>query len=254
MNKKQKLEHLKTALLVPYARNARTHSENQVAQIARSIKEFGFTNPVLIDADNGIIAGHGRVMAAQTLGLETVPCIRLGYLTDAQKRAYIIADNQLALNASWDDDLLRAELLDLQGIELDMDLLGFDLEEREDLRYIEPERHNSQEDEVPEPPAIPVSKPGDVWLLGRHRLMVGDSTSIDAVNKLMNGQKADMVFTSPPYGQQRDYKNGVITDWDKLMQEVFSIIPVKHNAQILVNLGMIHKECEWIPYWENFIE
>jgi DNA modification methylase len=215
-NNKQKLEHLKTALLVPYARNARTHSENQLAQIANSITEFGFTNPVLIDADNGIIAGHGRIMAAQTLGLITVPCIRLGYLTDAQKRAYIIADNQLGLTSGWDEDLLRAELLDLQGIEFDMDLLGFDLEELEDLLYVEPERDDSKDDEVPEPPAVPVSKLGDVWLLGNgHRVMCGDSTSIDAVNQLMNGQKADMVFTDPPYGVSYADKNAFLNAVDK---------------------------------------
>jgi ParB-like chromosome segregation protein Spo0J len=122
---KTQLENLPTAALIPYARNARTHSENQISQISSSITEFGFTNPVLIDADNGIIAGHGRVMAASKLGLKTVPCLRLSHLTEAQKRAYILADNQLALNAGWDEDMLRLELLDLKDLNFDLDLTGF---------------------------------------------------------------------------------------------------------------------------------
>lgn len=127
------LEHLPTAALIPYARNARTHSEAQINQISASITEFGFTNPVLIDKDNGIIAGHGRVMAAGLLGLKQVPCLRLSHLTDAQKRAYIIADNQLALNAGWDEELLRLELLDLQEFDFDLDLIGFDTNFLDDL-------------------------------------------------------------------------------------------------------------------------
>lgn len=200
----QKLEHISTALLIPYARNSRTHSPEQVKQVANSIKEFGFTNPVLIDGDNGIIAGHGRVMAAQFLELEQVPCIRLAYLSEAQKRAYIIADNQLALNSGWDEDMLRAELHDLQAIEFDMDLLGFDVEFLEDMLEEKPPENTNDADEVPEPPVDPVSKLGDVWLLGKHRLMCSDSTSIDAVNQLMDGRKADVMLTDPPYGIKRD--------------------------------------------------
>jgi DNA modification methylase len=210
INTEQTLEYIPTALLIPYARNSRTHSENQIKQVANSITEFGFTNPVLIDSYNGIIAGHGRVKAAQLLCLELVPCLRLGHLSEAQKRAYIIADNQLALNSGWDEDLLRAELLDLQGIEFDMDLLGFDMETLEDLLFIEPERDNSKEDDVPEPPADPVSKLGDVWLLGKHLVMCGDSTNIEDVEMLMNGKKADMVFTDPPYGVSYADKNAYL--------------------------------------------
>jgi DNA modification methylase len=209
-NTQQKLEHIATALLIPYARNSRTHSENQIKQVANSITEFGFTNPVLIDSDNGIIAGHGRVMAAQLLCLDSVPCLRLGHYSEAPKRAYIIADNQLALNADWDEDMLRAELLDLQGIEFDMDLLGFDVETLEDLLFIEPERDDSKEDEVPEPPVDPVSKLGDVWLLGKHRVMNGDSTRIDDVEKLIDGKKADIVFSDPPYGIDVVNDNGKV--------------------------------------------
>jgi DNA modification methylase len=194
-----KIEQLPTADLIPYARNTRTHSPEQVAQIAGSIREFGFTNPVLIDGENGIIAGHGRVMAASKLGLAKVPCIRLAHLTETQKRAYIIADNKLALNAGWDEELLALELGELGDLDFDLSLLGFDDAELGDL-MAETTEGATDPDDVPETPVDPVTIEGDVWLLGRHRLMCGDSTSIDAVDKLMDGGRADMVFTDPPYG------------------------------------------------------
>lgn len=200
-----KIETLKTAELIPYARNTRTHSEAQIAQIAGSIREFGFTNPVLIDAENGIIAGHGRVMAAQKLGLDKVPCIRLAHLTDTQRRAYIIADNKLALNAGWDEEMLALELGELSDLDFDLSLIGFDDAELGDL-MAETTEGETDPDEVPELPVDPVTVLGDVWVMGRHRLMCGDSTSIDSVEKLMAGQKADMVFTDPPYGV--DYDGG----------------------------------------------
>jgi len=200
-----KIEQIQTADLIPYARNTRTHSEAQVAQIAGSIREFGFTNPVLIDVENGIIAGHGRVMAAQKLGLEKVPCIRLAHLTDTQRRAYIIADNKLALNAGWDEEMLALELGELGDLDFDLSLIGFDEAELGDL-MAETIEGETDPDDVPEPPVDPVTVPGDVWIMGKHRLMCGDSTSIDAVEKLMDGQKADMVFTDPPYGV--DYDGG----------------------------------------------
>lgn len=239
--------------LIPYARNARTHSDAQVAQIAASIREFGFTNPVLVDGDRGIIAGHGRVMAARKLGMTEVPTIELGHLTDAQRKAYILADNKLALNAGWDDEMLRLELGELKIEGFDLALTGFDETELGAL-LAEPDECLTDQDDVPEPSADPVTAPGDVWIMGRHRLMCGDSTNPQHVEKLMNGAEADLCFTSPPYGQQRDYKSGGISDWDALMQGVFSILPVKHDAQVLVNLGMIHKDGEWIPYWDSWIE
>jgi DNA modification methylase len=199
------IEMLPTAGLVPYARNSRTHSPEQVAQIAGSIREFGFTNPVLVDAENGIIAGHGRIMAAQKLGLERVPCIRLGYLTESQKRAYIIADNKLALNAGWDFEMLKVEVMELQADDFDVSLLGFDDLEMADL-LADPTEGETDADDVPDVPPDPVTVLGDVWVMGKHRLMCGDSTSIDAVEKLMAGSKADMVFTDPPYGV--DYDGG----------------------------------------------
>ena len=197
---KAKIEYIKTDALIPYARNSRTHSEQQVAQIAASIREFGFTNPVLVDADNGIIAGHGRVMAAQKLGRDEVPCLRLDHLTEAQKRAYVIADNKLALNAGWDEDLLRIEIDELKALEFDVDLLGFDDEEIAALLAEPPSPGLTDDDAVPELPEVPVTVEGDVWLLGRHRLMCGDSTSIDAVERLMDGRAVDCVYTDPPYG------------------------------------------------------
>lgn len=229
------LEQISIDALIPYARNSRTHSDAQVAQIAASIREFGFTNPVLIDAEGGIIAGHGRTMAARKLGLETVPCIRLADLTDAQKKAYIIADNKLALNAGWDDEMLKVELSELKDLDYDLALTGFDVDELANL--LEPEQAEglTDEDEVPELPETPVTVEGDVWILGNHRLMCGDSTSIDAVDKLMNGQKADMVFTDPPYGV--DYK-GINNDsrdgLEDLLREVFAnyIATSKSGASI----------------------
>ena len=184
--------------LIPYARNTRTHSDEQVNQIVSSIKEFGFTNPVLIDEENMIIAGHGRVLAANKLKLKKIPTVSLTHLTEAQKRAYIIADNRLALNAGWDEDMLRVELQDLDSLDFDINLLGFDEREIDSL-LSSVNDGLTDEDAVPELPEEPTTKLGDLWLLGEHRLLCGDSTSIDAVDKLMGGQLADMVFTDPPY-------------------------------------------------------
>lgn len=188
--------------LIPYCNNSRTHDESQILQIASSIKEFGFTNPVLIDEDNGIIAGHGRVLAARKLGIDKVPSIKLSHLTDIQKKAYIIADNKIALNAGWDEELLKNEIEQLIADDFDIDLIGFSDEEIDSLLGEEEESKQglTDEDDVPEVSEDPITKPGDVWILGNHRLMCGDSTSIDDVNKLINGHCVDMVYTDPPYG------------------------------------------------------
>jgi DNA modification methylase len=191
--------------LTPYARNSRTHSDEQVAQIAASIKEFGWTNPILIDGEKGIIAGHGRLKAAMRLGLEEIPAIELSHLTEIQKKALIIADNKLALNAGWDTELLSLELEELELEGLDLSLTGFGEEE---ISALKPEVVNeglTDEDAVPEPPPEPITKPGDIWILGKHRLMCGDSTSVDAVDRLMDGQKADAVITDPPYNVGKNY-------------------------------------------------
>lgn len=196
----KQVEWLELKTLIPYAKNSRTHSDTQVAQIAGSIKEFGFNNPVLIDLEGGIIAGHGRVLAAQKLGLQAVPCIRLGHLTDTQRKAYVIADNRLALNAGWDDSMLTLELQDLKAEDFNLDLLGFEADELNALlNPIKETEGLTDEDAVPEVPEEPKTKPGDIYQLGRHRLMCGDSTSIDAVEKLMGGVQVDFMFTSPPY-------------------------------------------------------
>jgi len=197
---KQQIEYVEVKKLIPYARNSRTHSDEQVAQICGSIKEFGFTNPVLIDGEGVIIAGHGRTIAAQRLNMKEVPCLRLDYLTEAQKKAYVIADNKLALNAGWDDEMLALELGDLKELDFDLSLTGFDDDELNKLLVEAVNEGLVDEDEAPPPPEEPVSRLGDIWQLGSHRVMCGDSTSIDAVDKLMEGQKADMVFTDPPYG------------------------------------------------------
>lgn len=183
------LEHLALESLIPYARNSRTHSAEQVAQVAASIREFGFTNPVLIDAEGGIIAGHGRVMAARQLGLADVPCIRLTHLSEAQKRAYVIADNKLALNAGWDEQMLAMEFKDLQDMGYDLELTGFGLDDIDELLAeleATPEG-NTDADAAPAVQAAVKTQPGDVWLLGKHRVMCGDSTRIDQAQELLGG-------------------------------------------------------------------
>jgi DNA modification methylase len=232
VNKFPSIKTVLVADLIPYARNSRTHSEEQVTQIAASIKEFGFLNPVIVDGKKGIIAGHGRVMAAKKLGMTELPAVEASHLTDAQRRAYIIADNKLALNAGWDDEMLRVEFAELTEAGFDLDLTGFSLDEIEALQIEEIPPGLTDEDAVPDVPVTPVTVEGDVWLLGRHRLMCGDSTSIDAVDKLMVSGKADMMFTDPPYGidfaPQRGTHGKILNDalngeaFDNFLDAVFS--------------------------------
>jgi len=185
--------------LIPYINNSRTHSDEQVAQIAASIKEFGWTNPILVDGDNGIIAGHGRLMAARKLGYTEVPTIELKDLTETQRKAYIIADNRLALNAGWDNEMLTIELNDLLADGFALEMLGFDPKELDALLEPEVVEGLTDEDAVPDVPEEPTTKLGDIYQLGNHRLMCGDSTSIDAVTKLTSGGGVDMLLTDPPY-------------------------------------------------------
>ena len=196
------VEYLDTTAITPFARNSRTHSDEQVAQVAASIKEFGWTNPILIDETSTIIAGHGRLMAAQRLGYTSVPTITLTGLTDAQKRAYVIADNKLALNAGWDDEMLAVEMESLIDEGFDLSLTGFEADEIDSLlaEASKVQEGLTDDDEVPEAPVDPVSKLGDVWVLGRHRVMCGDSTNINLVDQLTKETPADLVFTDPPYG------------------------------------------------------
>ena len=207
----REIKRVKIEELIPYATNSRTHSDEQISQVAASIKEFGWTNPILVDEDSIIIAGHGRVLAARKLGESEVPCIILDGLTQAQKKAYVIADNKLALNAEWDNEMLRVEIDGLKEMEFDIDVLGFSLDELNALIPEEIEEGLTDENAVPEVPDDPATVEGDVWILGNHRLMCGDSTSIDAVEKLMDGQKAQLIHADPPYGMGKE-KDGVLND------------------------------------------
>ena len=248
--------------LKPYAKNARTHSDAQVAQIASSIVEYGFTAPLLVSGDGGILAGHGRLAAAQKLALDVVPVVVLDHLTPTQRRAYILADNQLTLQGGWNEELLAAELAELSAAGFDLALTGFSDKEIDDLLgdadpgdETNPPIGGFTEDadeDIPEAPATPVSQPGDIWQLGAHRLICGDSTDPAVVATLMASDQASLCFTSPPYGQQRDYTQG-IADWDALMRGVFANLPMAGDGQVLVNLGLIHRDNEVIPYWDGWL-
>ena len=240
-----RIEQRPVAGLIPYVNNSRKHSDEQVAQIAASIKEFGWTNPILVDGANGIIAGHGRLMAARKLGMEAVPVIELAHLSEPQRKALIIADNKLAMNAEWDNDLLMLELGELLEGGFDLDLLGFGKDELDALMSpTEATEGLTDEDAVPEPPAVPVTVLGDVWLLGRHRVMCGDSTSIDAVEKLMDGAKADMVFTDPPYGVS--YQSNMRTKSAK-----FDVIK---NDDVILEVVPVIEACStgWVFIWTTW--
>lgn len=242
--------------LIPYVNNTRTHSDDQVMQIASSIKEFGFTNPVLIDDRGGIIAGHGRIMAAKKLKLKEVPCIVLSGLTEAQKKAYIIADNKLALNAGWDEELLKVEIENLKELDFNIELLGFSDSEL-DLMFKD-DNEVEEDDFEMELPDEPKSKRGDIWLLGRHRLMCGDSTGED-VNTLMDGKKANMCFTDPPYGYEyqsnmrtKSEKFEVLKNDDKLLDFMPKL---KEFVSGFVFICASWKNIdEWVPLFRQFFD
>jgi DNA modification methylase len=193
----------KVAELVPYARNARQHPEKQVAQIAGSIRAFGFNNPVLVDAEGGIVAGHGRVLAAERLGLDRVPTIQLDHLSENERRAFILADNRIAENGGWDQDLLSLEMADLSALGLDVSLTGFTAPEINKLLSAGIEA-DPREDEAPEVEDVMVSRPGDLWLLGEHRVLCGDATGADDVARLLDGAIPNLMVTDPPYGVEYD--------------------------------------------------
>jgi DNA modification methylase len=246
-----KIEWQSVDNLIPYAKNARTHSDEQVAQIAGSIKEFGFNNPVLVDKDNSVIAGHGRLMAARKLGMDKVPVIQLGHMTEAQRKAYVLADNRIALNSGWDTSMLSLELQDLKD-DIDLSLLGFDPDELDALlNPIEETDGLTDEDAVPDVPDEPKTKLGDIYILGNHRLMCGDSTSIDDVDKLMNGQKAQFCFTSPPYADQREYNGGKELSTEHLA--TFIRTASGFCNFFAVNLGISRKDGEINQYWDDYI-
>ena len=248
-----KIEQWPTAKLLPYARNARTHSEEQVAQIAASIAEFGFTNPILAGSDGIIVAGHGRLAAAQKLGLERVPVVVLDHLSATQRRALVIADNRIAENAGWDDELLAIEFAELADAGFDNLLTGFTQDEIDALTPEQIPEGLTDEDAVPEVQAEPVTVLGDVWVLGKHRVMCGDSTSIDAVETLMDGGRASFCFTSPPYnlGKSVALRNGARKgsdsayndfqddgQWPELMRGFLNISLMKSDVSC-VNVQML---------------
>ena len=207
--------------LIPYARNARTHDDKQIAQIAASIKEFGFLSPIIVSGDNTILCGHGRFYAAQKLGLSKVPCIKEEYLTETQKRAYIIADNKLSLNAGWDNEMLAVELSELQGADFDVSLTGFD--ETEIAELFTDDNDDVKDDDFDVESELekpPVTKSGDLWLLGNHRLICGDSTKEDTYTQLMDGKKANLVVTDPPYNVNYEGSAGKIKN-DNLENDKF---------------------------------
>jgi DNA modification methylase len=253
---KQSIEQRSISSLKPYTKNARTHSAAGVAQIAASIREFGFTSPILISPSGEIRAGHGRVEAARALGMADVPTLVVGAdWTAAQVRAYILADNKLAANAGWDDALLAVELGELQAMDFDLALTGFSADEIGEL-LADKTAGLTDPDDAPEPPAEPVSALGDVWIMGGHRLACGDSTDAATVERLMAGKRASLLFTSPPYGNQRDYTIGGIADWDALMRGVFSCLAdvMAEEGQVIVNLGLVHRDNEWLAYWDAWLD
>lgn len=241
-----------TSKLVPYEKNARTHSPEQVSQIAASILEFGFTNPVLIDAKFGVIAGHGRLEAAKSLGLSEVPVIVLDHLTDLQKRAYILADNKLALNAGWDEEVLAEELAALLAADYNIDTIGFSEKDLRELLPEESEQESERADAIPEVAQNELGvELGDIYQLGEHRLMCGDSTDLATVEKLMSGEKAEICFTSPPYADQREYCGGL----ELSTQHLATFIKAAKESvnYFAVNLGMSRKDGEINTYWDDYI-
>ena len=255
-----KTEVRKIGALIPFARNSRTHSDEQVAQIAASIREFGWTNPILIDGANGIIAGHGRLAAARKLGLDAVPVIVLDHLTDAQKRALVIADNKLALNAGWDFELLASEIEGLGEDGFDLSLLGFNEDELANL-LAEKTEGLVDPDDIPEAPANPVSVLGDVWLMGKHRLMCGSCTDANAVDTLLAGVTADLCLTDPPYGLGKGKESGK-NDYaeyedtrENLIQLAKDWLPLAqaHAKVVVFSPGVtnqwLYPEPNWVMCW-----
>ena len=220
MKSTERLEKVDIDKLVPYARNARTHSKEQILQLRASLREFGFVNPVIVDKDLTIIAGHGRVLAAKEEGITEVPCVFAEHLTEAQKRAYIIADNRLAMNAGWDAEMLSVELSELQGVDFDISLLGFDDAELNKLLSGIEDVKDDDFDVEAELAKPAITKPGDLWLLGQHRLVCGDSTKPETFELLMEGKQANLTVTDPPYNVNYEGSAGKIKN-DNMADEKF---------------------------------
>ncbi len=222
MQTTERFEMVDIDRLIPYARNARTHSKEQILQLRSSLREFGFVNPIICDKDYNIIAGHGRVLAAKAEGLSDVPCVFVEHLTEAQKKAYILADNRLALNAGWDEELLALEFADLKELGFDLGITGFDTAEIEKL--FADSAGDAQDDDFDLTAALEQAAfvlPGDVWTLGRHRLICGDATDADTVKKLMDGRKANLILTDPPYNVNFEGSSGLKIKNDSMKADQF---------------------------------
>ena len=245
--------------LRPYARNAKIHGTDQVAKIAASIAMFGWTVPCMVADDVELIAGHGRVLAAIMLGLKDVPVIRLSHLDEAERRAYRIADNKLTELGGWGEALLLSELQALLAEDFDLGLIRIPDHELDALLAEGDGRltiSDDAADAIPDPPAEPITGPSNIWALGEHRLCCADANDPAAVARLMQGEASTLMFTSPPYAQQRDYgaAKEKVGNWDTLMQSVFTAAPVTTDAPLLVNLGLVHRHSEWQPNWEGWVE
>ena len=248
--------------LVPYINNARTHSPEQIMKLRSSLREFGFINPVIIDKDYGIIAGHGRVMAAKEEGIEEVPCVFVDYLTEAQKKAYILADNRMAMDAGWDEALLKVEIEALQGMDFDVGLVGFEDDEIADLFAGDDDSDVEDDDfdlnDVLEQAAF--VQRGDVWTVGRHRLMCGDATSAGDVATLMDGKKANLVLTDPPYGVSFKSSDGLSIENDSIKGEEFYqflLSAYQNMAADLEKVGaayIFHADTEGLNFRKAFVD
>ena len=256
------MQLVSTDKLIPYVNNARTHSPEQLTKLRSSLREFGFINPVIIDKDFNVIAGHGRLLAAKAEGIKEVPCVFVDYLTEAQKKAYIIADNRMAMDAGWDEELLRVEIEALQGADFDVSLTGFDDKEISDL-FADGSDSESEDDDFDLTAALEKAsfvERGDVWTVGRHRLMCGDATSSDDVAKLMNGQKANLIITDPPYGVSFKSSSGLTIQNDSMKDEEF----YQFLYDAFVNMAMVlekggaayvfHADTEGLNFRKAFID
>lgn len=254
-----KMEMVNIDQLIPYANNARTHSKDQIIKLRSSLREFGFVNPVLIDKDKNIIAGHGRVMAAKEERIEEIPCVLVEHLTEAQKKAYILADNKLALDAGWDNDLLEVELRALEELDFNLELTGFDLEEIDKILMADQEvtEDDFDVDQALNEPTI--SELGDIWLLGRHRLICGDSTKAETIERLMDENKANLVLTDPPYNVNYEAKAGTIQNDDMKDEEFYNFLldsfrnmyeAMERDASIYV----FHADTEGLNFRKAFVD
>lgn len=255
------MQLIELSKLVPYVNNARTHSVEQINKLRSSLREFGFINPVIIDKDYGIIAGHGRVIAAREEGIEKVPCVLVDYLTEAQKKAYILADNRMALDAGWDEELLRVEIEALQGENFDVGLTGFDEKELADL--FKGEDKEIEDDDFDLTAALEKAsfvQRGDVWTVGRHRLVCGDATNVDDVKTLMDGKRANLILTDPPYGVSFKSKSGLTIQNDSMKDDEFYQFLYKAFVNMADNLEpggsayVFHADTEGLKFRKAFID